>query len=292
MRRPLVCKIHRGVLFSPQSDTRSLKRLHDAWGLAIRDLFFHYTPLVIGYSGLDDTLMALLESIEPSDINGKLIWCYHESSRPNERTMRLVASLDGVIVAIPDFDLLMVLLGDRMGITLLDEELELRAKKRIRRYQSRIRQFDTVKYPSVRTALYATFERSGGWFAWYQMANQEADPSRREAVLRQGLEQYPDCPELHSNLANLVCDIKEDREEAERLFRNAVALAPERKSILNNFAEFLLVGGKIDESSGQLENIARLKDGKEPMQVTAHLALLRAVIVECSPKSDPGVMKV
>src|SRR5262249_14746433 len=51
MRRPLICKIHRDLLLAPQNDPRSLKRLHDAWGMALRVLFGHYTPLVIGYGG-------------------------------------------------------------------------------------------------------------------------------------------------------------------------------------------------------------------------------------------------
>jgi hypothetical protein len=48
MRRPLICKIHRDLLLGPQNDPRALRRLHDAWGIALRALFQHYTPIFIG----------------------------------------------------------------------------------------------------------------------------------------------------------------------------------------------------------------------------------------------------
>lgn len=52
LTRPLICKIHRDLLFAPQNDPRSLKRLKDAWGIALTALFEHCTPLFIGYGGM------------------------------------------------------------------------------------------------------------------------------------------------------------------------------------------------------------------------------------------------
>jgi hypothetical protein len=65
LTRPLICKIHRDLLFAPQNDPRSMKRLKDAWGIALTKLFEYYTPIFIGYGGNDDTLMDLLESLDP-----------------------------------------------------------------------------------------------------------------------------------------------------------------------------------------------------------------------------------
>jgi protein O-mannosyl-transferase len=113
-RRPLICKIHRDLLLAPQNDPRGLKRLHDAWGGALRSLFQHYTPLVIGYGGNDDTLMDLMESLQPEDIKGRMIWCYYDE--PSTRIKDLVAGQNGALVRVPDFDSLMVLLGEKMEI--------------------------------------------------------------------------------------------------------------------------------------------------------------------------------
>jgi hypothetical protein len=68
----------------------------------------------------------------------------------------VVRDLKGALVPVPDFDLLMVLLGEKMGIRLLDEEIEVRAHARTKRYRDRIARLDTVKHPNVAEALKAT----------------------------------------------------------------------------------------------------------------------------------------
>jgi len=249
MRRPLICKIHRDLLLGPQSDPRSLRRLHDAWGIALRALFQHYTPLFIGYGGNDDTLMDLLESLQPSDIKGQMIWCYYEKSKPSDRIGSVVGDLNGVLVAVPDFDLLMVLLGEKMGISTLDEEIGERAEERTERYRARIQRLDTVNYPSVAEALAATLERSGGWWAWYQKANLESDPARRETVFYQGIQHCPQSGALHGNFANFLTDVRGNHDEAERFYRKAIELEPKDADIIGNFAAFMSdIRGDEDEA--------------------------------------------
>jgi hypothetical protein len=80
-------------------------------------LFAHYTPIFIGYGGNDDSLMDLLESLDPGEIKGQMIWCYYEKGeKPSRRIKDLVAQHRGALVPVPGFDLLMVLLGAEMAI--------------------------------------------------------------------------------------------------------------------------------------------------------------------------------
>lgn len=273
MRRPLICKLHRDLLLGPQNDPRSLKRLHDSWGMALRALFQHYTPLFIGYGGNDDTLMDLLESLQPGDIKGQMIWCYHEGSKPSARISSVVADHKGVVVPVPDFDLLMVLIGETMGIDLLDEEIGRRAEQRTTRYRDRIVSLDTVEHPAVTKALAAIVERSGGWFAWHKKAGNEKDRVRRVTVYRQGLEHYPksgflrcaagrcigrngdwveglrlslEATEIEPQSAALLCFCAENimesggsYEKAEMLMRQAVTAKPDDAMIAGSFATFL-----------------------------------------------------
>ncbi len=249
MRRPVVCKIHRDLLLAPQNDRRSLHRLHDAWGTALRALFEHYTPLFIGYGGNDDTLMDLLESLPPGDIKGQMIWCYYEDEKPSERIVNLVADHKGILVPVPDFDLLMVLLGEKMGIGLLAEEIGRRAGARTEQYRDRIQRLDTVGHPEVAKALDATFERTGGWWAWDQKARSETDPERREVVYRQGIQHYPHSALLHHNFAAFMTDVRGDRHESERHFRMALELDPKHAIITCNSATFMTeVRGDHDEA--------------------------------------------
>ncbi len=242
MRRPLVCKIHRDLLLGPKNDSRSLKRLHEGWAGVIRSLLSHYTPVVIGYGGNDDSLMDMLESLEPSDVKGQLVWCYYKDDPPSERIRELVAQLHGALVAVPDFDLLMVLLGAELGIQPLDAVLEDRARKRTERYQQRVLALDTTGYPSVATALAATFERVGGWWAWELKARAESDAKRREAVYRQGVGLCPDSFELQGNFALFLSKERPDTPEVDDAFGHALALDSENKAQvgnLTNYAQYL-----------------------------------------------------
>jgi hypothetical protein len=191
-RRPVICKIHRDLLLGPKNDPRSLRRLHESWAAALRALFSQYTPLFIGYGGNDDSLMDLLASLDPEDIKGQLIWCYHESAEPSDRIVELVKQHAGALVPVPDFDLLMVLIGDQMGIEPIDDTIEKRAEKRARQYREQLIKLDTTKYPEARRILRGAFERAGGTLAWLEKARSEVSTDRREETLKQALDQYPD----------------------------------------------------------------------------------------------------
>lgn len=323
MRRPLICKIHRDLLLGPQNDPRSMRRLHDAWGLALRSLFQHYTPLFIGYGGNDDTLMDLLESLQPTDIKGQLIWCYHESAGPSERIANVVGDLQGVLVPVPDFDLLMVLLGEKLGVALLDEEIGRRAEERTKRYRDRIQQLDTIKYPSVTKALSATLERSGGWWVWQQKATRETEASRSEIVFRQGLQHCPESWELHNNfavflrkagrseeaetyyrraydlnpkepvvlgnLSQFILSWKCDEVEAEKLFREAGKANPYQPSSATNYAEFLLLRDRTSEASQVLTALEQKPPPKHDYYL-AILFFLRAVTARVQGANDAAAL--
>jgi tetratricopeptide (TPR) repeat protein len=221
--------------------------------------------------------MDLLESLQPEDIKGQLIWCYYEGGKPSERILNVVTDLNGVLVPVPDFDLLMVLLGEKMGIALMDEEIESRAVKRAERYRDRIQKLDTVKYPSVTKALAATFERSGGWWAWEQKARLEKDAARQEAVYRQGLQHYPKSAELHGNFAIFQWEVCKNAAEADRLYRKAVDLDPKSVNHLANYVEFLLATSQLPDASKTLKLAQSLNKGRKN-EFTIVLLLFRALL--------------
>jgi tetratricopeptide (TPR) repeat protein len=216
-----------------------MRRLHDAWGGALRALFQHYTPIFIGYGGNDDTLMDLLESLQSTDIKGQLLWCYYEAVKPSERIRNLVAGLGGILIPVPDFDLLMVLMGEKMGIGLLDLEIQKRADARVEQYRNRIKFLDTVKHPSVAQALAKTFERSGGWFPWVQKADAEKDLARRDIVYRQGIYHCATSPQIHTAFANFLTNIRKDHDQAETYFKKALKLGPTDQFTVGSYTLFL-----------------------------------------------------
>ena len=142
----------------------------------------------------------------------------------------------------------MVFLGARMGIEPLDWALEQRARERTYNYQMRILALDTTRYPTVKTALAATFERAG-WFGWAVKAEFEADVGRREEIIRQGIGLFPKSAELHGTLANFMVDQRGNLDEAERLYRQSLEIDPENATTMGEFANFMADRrGNLDEA--------------------------------------------
>jgi Tfp pilus assembly protein PilF len=139
---------------------------------------------------------------------------------------------------VPDFDLLLVLLGEKMGISLLDEEIQKRAAARVQRYRDRIQLLDTVKHPSVTEALAKTFERSGGWWAWHRKAENEKDIVRRDTVYRQGLKHCSNSAEMHAAFANFLRRDRSDPDQADTFYKKALKLDPACVFAANNYASF------------------------------------------------------
>ena len=99
---------------------------------------------------------------------------------------------------------------------------------------------DTADYPNVATALAATFERAGeDWWVWELKARAELDYEKREAIYRQGIQQFPNSWELYANFAILMGFGRQKLDEAEQLFRKALELNPENADSTGNFANFM-----------------------------------------------------
>lgn len=310
MRRPLVCKIHRDLLLGPKNDTRSLRRLHDSWGNVLRSLLNNYTPLFIGYGGNDDSLMDLLESLEPGEIKGRPIWTYHEKSPPSERITELMKQHNGVLVPIPDFDLLMVLIGNEIDIEPLDAMLEVRAKARAHKYREQLLALDTLNHPDAAAALRETIARAGGALVWAHKAKTEKDIVKKEAIYRQGLELFPEPPLYNQaacflmeetgkfneaidllqkavaqdptssiyvcNLALAIWHSRKDNDEAEKLYRKAIELDPTNGRAISSLARVLYFDKGATEEAERLFRSAIEISPSDPPVLGLYAAFLIA----------------
>jgi len=242
MRRPVVCKVHRDLFLAPFNDRRKLRLLHESWLTTLRAMLGEYTPIVIGYGGNDDSLMDRLNSLEPSEIKGRLIWCHYSGhdckSEPSKRIRDLVAELNGVLVPVPDFDRLLILLGARLGVEVLDQDLERRQNARIKRYRDTVLALKTDDLPQMKQALRKTYQRAG-WLWWQLRVDQHSDPTEREAAYMEAIQNCPRSPGLIGNFANFMTDVRKNHDEAERLYRKAIELDPNDAVYTGNFASFM-----------------------------------------------------
>ena len=114
IQRPIVAKVHRGLMYAPFNSPETTHSLRPEWRQALSHAFGTYTPIVIGYAGGDRSLMAFLEE-ESTTMRNKVYWCYRgkigQPKLPEENIQKFVQDKGGCLVAIDGFDALMVEIG-------------------------------------------------------------------------------------------------------------------------------------------------------------------------------------
>ncbi len=252
LRRPLIAKIHRDLLYAPKNDIDGTSRLDEGWARCLRTLLRDYTPIFIGYGGNDGSLMGFLERMGAGEIQGGIYWCYYRAGgRPSDRVQGLVTKHNGKLVPILGFDEFMLQLEARLGFKRLDDEIERRAQDRVRVYRDqRERIQERLAQPSsdtsqkdalkpVQEALAATADQEEFWWYWQLKAAAERNPDKAESIYRKGLERFPNHPKLVANFAIFMEDVRRSYDAAERLYRQALELDPNDAGTTGNLALFL-----------------------------------------------------
>ncbi len=113
--RPVIAKVHRGLLFDPLNTPEETDELKGRWAEILGSVFKYYTPVVIGYGGGDESLMRCLEDPDVKMENG-IYWCYREKSGlPDERILKLITDKNGLLVRTAGFDSVMLALGNALA---------------------------------------------------------------------------------------------------------------------------------------------------------------------------------
>lgn len=156
IQRPIIAKVHRGLMFGPLNSTDATSELKEEWREALLYAFNTYTPIVIGYGGGDRSLMSFLEE-KTTTMRKGIYWCYHEpSGLPEEKIQSFVTEKNGYFVPIGGFDALMMEIGkylyqDKITPTGTAAYLEQQYKKRCQKYNE---QWDNLnKKPELQNVL-------------------------------------------------------------------------------------------------------------------------------------------
>ena len=159
IQRPIVAKVHRGLMYAPFNSPETTNELKSEWRTALNYALNTYTPIVIGYAGGDHSLMSFLED-DRTDMRRGVYWCYRgkpdPSDLPEEKIQKFVEKRNGYFVAIDGFDALMVeigkaMYGDAIRPGLTAEHLKKRYEKRVQQYNQ---QWDELnKKPEIQEAL-------------------------------------------------------------------------------------------------------------------------------------------
>lgn len=138
IRRPIVAKVHRGLFFDPLNSPEETGQLKGDWKKILNQVFWSFTPVVIGYGGGDHSLMDYLET--DVALPHGIYWTY-QGEQPGQRIQTLVTEKNGYLVEAPSFDSLMLLLGNEFYPkqtipSAIDALLEQQKNNRVKEYQA------------------------------------------------------------------------------------------------------------------------------------------------------------
>ncbi|MFQ2252848.1 tetratricopeptide repeat protein [Aeromonas hydrophila] len=256
LSRPLIAKIHRDLHLHPKNDQNGVNILENGWKDALSKLFQHYTPLVIGYGGNDESLMGFLSDLPPHYIPGRLFWCYREGDYPQERILEVVSHHRGILVAIAGFDEFMVQLAQtlfpRFMLDDISNEISEIGNQRTKKYQALVNKLmeNTVKQKTESVSEITQQARQSisevrskededQWWEWEIRANKESEPAKIQDVYKKGIKRLPHSSELHGNYANFLADVLWDYKTAEVMYKRAIELDPNNANNISNYAHFL-----------------------------------------------------
>ncbi len=242
LQRPQVIKVHHDLFFSPQNTEDETGHIDEKLERGLQDIFQSYIPIVIGYGGNDGGFMDVLKRVLYQDKG--IYWCITEEEHPKSEIEKLVIDKQGYFIPIKDFDELMVLLGQKIGIGLLDEKIEHLAKERVERYREQVQE---VYYKSkegsdlLPDALDKIIKlEKPNWWIYELQVKKETDPSKIESIYEEGLEKCSDSSELMNNYAVFLQNTKKDYAQAEEYYKKALELDPNDATINRNYAEVLI----------------------------------------------------
>jgi len=244
VQRPIVAKVHRGLMYAPFNSSETTHDLKPEWRKALSHAFGTYTPIVIGYAGGDRSLMSFLKEDSTVMRNG-VYWCYRgkagQAKLPDESIQQFLREKHGYFVAIDGFDALMVeigttVYGDAIRPGLTAGQLKKKNDGRINQYNEQWNKLN--EKPEMKKVL--------------QPMN---EAERREEEQREEKEEltYWD----YIRRGDRACSDGR-RDEAIREYSAAIALEPEEAAAYNNRGIVYDDLGKYEEAIEDYSTAIRL----------------------------------
>lgn len=272
LTRPLIIKIHHDLFLSPKSDPDEVDCLDDNFSRNLQEIFKYYTPLVIGYGGNDGSLMKFLSSLQ--QLEEGLFWFYRETSQPSQSIIDLVTKVKGHFVPIPGFDELMIQLGDKLQLQKMDSEIENIAKTRADNYREqyqKIYSYLAENNPETQKALDNMVTRSQkNWWTIELQTRAEPDLEKVKAIYLNGLEEFPESPELHFKYAVFLAGKLSNLDQAIIYYKKAIELKPDFHEAYFNWGT-------------ELGNLAKTKSGKEAEHLLNEAIIKLERTIEINP---------
>ncbi|MCG7561430.1 tetratricopeptide repeat protein [Pseudoalteromonas sp. McH1-42] len=239
-RRPMVAKIHRDLFTDPINDPDGTGQLKKPWEDALKNIFKFYTPIFIGYGGNDGSLMNFLSDLSPRDISGRPFWCYYEpGGQPNGDIAALMQKHNGVLVPTPEWDQLMLDIGNLWGYKHDDQlnDLERYTEDMKQTLQEQVLNTSREGGEDIKAKLLPKpkQEQDKSWLDWTLEAENKSTLEEKLEHYLLAVKALPKSPELLNNYANALFD-NGRIQEAERYYKDAITLDPDDCEYQYNYA--------------------------------------------------------
>lgn len=243
LRRPLVAKIHRDLFLSPKNDQNGVSTMEESWIEALKKIFQHYTPIVIGYGGNDGSLMDMLNNLPEGSISGRIFWCCRDTAIP-QKAKNVLTKHKGVLTKISGFDEFMLQLAEKLVpdfiVDKIPEKLEHLGKTRAHDYREQIEKITKSSADvSVRKIVLDSANKLDGWWSWQLKINAETDLDKSQALYEEAIRKLPNSSELLGNYASFLHSNQKDYDKTEALYRKAIEINKKDDNLIENYAIFL-----------------------------------------------------
>ena len=241
MNRPIIAKVHRGLMFDPFNSPETTDHLQKEWQKSLDYAFKTYTPIVIGYGGGDGSLMAYLKETE---LSKGIYWCYMEEfGLPGKDIQKFVRSKNGCFVKINGFDKLMMELGkdfypDDIGPENAAQYLTNQSDRRYAEYLERWTELNKDPDAGAMLASINKAEQNAHknraeadnltYLDHFNLAYAAAEKGDLDVAIGEytkAIERDPDRPVAYNNRGNIYVDLKQP-ERAIQDYDKAIKLDP------------------------------------------------------------------
>nr|KJZ05635.1 hypothetical protein TW77_22240 [Pseudoalteromonas rubra] len=279
-RRPMVAKIHRDLFTDPINDPDGTGQLKKPWEDALKNIFKFYTPIFIGYGGNDGSLMNFLSDLSQQDISGRPFWCYYEpGGQPNGDIAALMQKHNGVLVPTPDWDQLMLDIGNLWGYKHDDQlkDLERYTEDMKQTLQEQVLNTSREGGEDIKAKLLPKpkEKKDKSWLDWSLEAEGKGSVEDKLEHYRQAIKALPESSELHYNYAYWLFDTGQAI-SAEKHYRKAIDIDPYDDSAHSNYALVLKAQGNFEKAEAHYK-IALELNSREASYLYNYAILLNSI---------------
>lgn len=243
--RPLVIKLHGDALLEPRHVEEETFELDAKMRDVLADLLSRRGLIFVGYGGNDRSVLSFLKQLPSEALTWGVYWV-NDQIPNNDFGHWLKSRPRAVWVNHLRFDELMLLIRSAFGLAHPEE----------RRFQTLMNAyFETFKNlenavaarpespakKALSTAAEKAAEEFTHWWAVELAARKlkKSDPDKADEIYKEGLQRFPESPQLLGHYALFLKQVRKDMDQAEAYYRRALEADPKHAGILCNYAVFL-----------------------------------------------------